>query len=109
MPYILSFQSIPGLVLMSAMGYALSAVGMKTLSLGHIPSGICVLTIGLAIAVMSEILLLRMTSLSVVYMTIIAVETILVMGYAVSIGEMLTFRQGVGAGLVFAGLLAISV
>lgn len=102
-------HSIPSLILISALGYALSAVGMKALSVGQLAPGLSALMIGLGVAVWSEVLLLRHVSLSVVYMTIIGAETLLVLGYAASVGDSLTLRQGVGAAMVFTGLVAISV
>ena len=101
--------SLPGLVLVSALGYALSAVGMKAISVGAIPAGLALLLTGLAIAVWSEVHLLRQTSLSVVYVAIVAAETLLALGYAASIGDAFTWRQGMGAGLVIAGLVTISI
>ena len=80
--------SLPGLVLVSALGYALSAVGMKAISVGAIPAGLALLLTGLAIAVWSEVHLLR---------------------HAASIGDAFTWRQGMGAGLVIAGLVTISI
>ena len=103
-----SFHSVPSLIVFSAMGYALSAVGMKSISVGALSAGIAALVIGLSVAVWAEVLLLRQTDLSTVYLTIIAAETLLVLAYAASIGDVLTLRQGAGAVLVFVGLLAIS-
>jgi small multidrug resistance pump len=101
--------SLPGLVLVSALGYALSAASMKAMSVGAIPVGLVILLTGLAIAVWSEVHLLRQTSLSVVYIAIVVAETLLVLGYAASIGDAFTWRQGMGAGLVIAGLVTISI
>ena len=109
MPNLLSLHSVPSLVLLSAVGYALSAVGMKSISIGQVSAGVIALSIGLVVAIWSEVHLLRQTSLSVVYMSIVAAETLLVLAYAASIGDAFTARQSMGAVLVIAGLVTISV
>ena len=109
MSQLMSFNSIPILVLLSAIGYALSAVGMKAMSLAPGPMGLALLVGGLTLAVLSEILVLRHSNLSVVYLTIVAVETLLVLGYAASVGEVLNMRQSLGAMMVFLGMVAITV
>ncbi|WP_228408708.1 hypothetical protein [Profundibacter amoris] len=52
---------------------------------------------------------MREINLGVLYLVIIAVETLIVLTYAFSIGEGLTSRQIVGAGFVLVGLAVVSI
>ena len=63
---------------------------------------------GLVAAVIAEIILLRHASLPVIYLTIIAFETLLVLLFASAIGERPNLQQLSGAGLVLVGLVMVT-
>ena len=105
----LAALSAPTLVLGTAAGYALATVGMKLSAQGHMPAGLALAIAGFLAAFAAEILLMRRAELSVVYLAIIAAETLLVLGYASWIGEGLSLRQALGAGMVLAGLAVVAV
>ncbi|MDP5362834.1 MAG: 5-aminolevulinate synthase [Paracoccaceae bacterium] len=109
MTQFLPLVSAPVLILITALSYTLATVGMKLVSQDIVPIGAALLILGLVVAVLAEIALLRKTDLSIVYITIVASETILVLLYAAMIGEGFGLRQATGAALVVAGLLAVSV
>ncbi|NDW00541.1 5-aminolevulinate synthase [Salipiger sp. PrR002] len=102
------FLPTPFLTLSTALGYALATVGMKSVSMGQISLGVLLATIGFLIAFMSEILLMRSYDLSYVYIAIIVAESVLVLLYALCIGEGLSHRQMAGAVLVLLGLWAVA-
>ncbi|MCR8546316.1 5-aminolevulinate synthase [Salipiger sp. P9] len=99
----------PLLILGTAIGYALATVGMKLVSQGHTNPGILLAGLGFLAAFVAKILLMRRADLSVVYIAIIAAETLLVMLYASWIGEGLSLRQTLGALMVLAGLAVVAV
>lgn len=96
------------LLIIAAVGYAAATVGMK-LSASQIgPLGIALLVAGFLAAAVSEVTLLREASLGVLYLLIIAVETLLVLTYAYVIGEGLSRSQFAGGALVMVGVAMLS-
>lgn len=67
------------------------------------------LVIGFAAATIAEVILMRGLDLGVLYLMIIAVETLVVLTYAASIGEGLDQRQMLGGAFVLLGLGVISI
>lgn len=94
------------LVLIAALSYALATVGMKIIASSTTTPVFAISLICLAFlaAVVSEVVLMRQADLGIIYLTIIAVETLVVLGYAFAIGEGLVLRQYGGAALIFGGL-----
>jgi multidrug transporter EmrE-like cation transporter len=92
---------------MAAVGYGLATIGMKLAS-GHwtMLAGVLIL-LGFFAAMQSEILLMRNMELGVLYLVIIAAETLIVLGYAFAIGEGLNLRESLGGLMIFAGLLVV--
>jgi len=97
-----------GLILISALGYTLATIGMKQAAMGATILAVPLLAIGFVAATAAEVALLRKVDLAVVYVTIIGVETLLVLTYAALIGEGLNLRGLLGAGLVVGGLALVS-
>lgn len=97
-----------GLILVSALGYTLATIGMKQAALGLPLLALPLLLVGFMAATVAEVILLRKVDLAVVYVTIIGVETLLVLSYAAFIGEGLNLRGLLGAGLVVTGLALVS-
>ncbi|ETW14657.1 hypothetical protein ATO8_02080 [Roseivivax marinus] len=96
------------LTLTVAVGYAVATIGMKLVSDHVAGPGAAVLAVGLVAVVVGEIVLMRTTPLSVLYVTIIGVETVLVLAYAIWIGEGFSMRQAMGGLMVLAGLAIVS-
>ena len=97
-----------GLILATSLGYLMATAGMKlaatTPGLG--PLGL--ICVGLACAAIAEIALLRSNSLPTVYVAILALETVLVMGFAAWMGDSFGMRHAVGAALVLAGIALVA-
>jgi drug/metabolite transporter (DMT)-like permease len=96
------------LVVVSAMGYAVATIGMKLASTGVTALAIGVILLGFMAATVAEVTLLRKADLGVIYITIVGVETLMVMAFATLIGEGPNLRTLGGAGLVIAGIALIS-
>lgn len=96
------------LVLVAALGYSGATIGMKMASAAWGVAAVALLVFGFAAATFAEIILMRGIHLGVLYLIIIAVETLIVLSYAISIGEGLDPRQMVGAGFVLVGLVIVS-
>ena len=97
------------LMLFAALGYAVATIGIKSAADHHMELGLALALLGFALAFIAEMTLMRQINLSVVYVGIIAAETIAVLSYAAWIGEGLSLRQGVGAAMVLAGLATVSL
>lgn len=96
------------LLLIAAFGYSIATMGMKIGSTGLTFLAIALMAIGFLAAAASEIVILRTADLGIVYITIIGIETLIVLSYAAMIGEGLDLRQMTGAGLVMAGIAIVS-
>jgi drug/metabolite transporter (DMT)-like permease len=102
------FLMRPGILVIScALAYAGATLVMKSLSSGPNTWLLALLAVALAAAVVAEIMLLRRQSLGITYITILGAETIVVLGFAVFLGEGLGLRQLAGAALVLAGTAVI--
>lgn len=100
--------AILALILLAALGYSGATIGMKMGSSAVTVLAIVVMAAGFVLAAVSEVIILRSADLGIVYISIIGVETLIVLTYAWSIGEGLNLRQLGGAGLVLAGLAVVS-
>ena len=95
------------LIVAAALAYSFATLGIKMASLTLSPPALAIIVFGFGLATMAEIHLLRRADLGVIYMMVIAVETIAVLTIAALIGEGLSLRQSLGAGLVVAGILLV--
>lgn len=96
------------LVVVAALGYAIATIGMKLGSVTLSAMAIGIVMLGFLMAAWAEIIILRKADLGLVYITIIGVETLVVLAYASWIGEGLSLRQIGGAGMVLAGLAVVA-
>jgi uncharacterized membrane protein len=108
MPTTLTLSATLALIGLTAGGYAVATAGMKMITSGPSPASVSFVILGLIAAVFAEIILLRHASLPVIYVTIMAFETLLVLLFASSIGERPSFQQLSGAGLVLMGMVMIT-
>lgn len=97
-----------GFVALAALGYAVATIGMKLASGNWSLLSFALLLLGFYAATHAEVTLMRDVDLGVLYLFVIAVETIVVLGYAWIIGEGLGPRDALGGVLVLAGLAVIS-
>ncbi|GHF59862.1 5-aminolevulinate synthase [Seohaeicola zhoushanensis] len=93
--------TIPMLIALTAAGYALATSGVT-------PQSAALVALGLLAAVTAEILLLRNSDLSVIYLAIIALETLIVLALAAWLGEAITPQRIAGAGLVLSGMALVA-
>ena len=96
------------LILTAAIGYVIATIGMKLASDSWSPVAITLICVGFFSAALAEIVLMRGIDLGVLYLIIIAVETLAVMAYAFNIGEGLNPRQALGGLFVLFGLAIVS-
>ena len=97
-----------GFVVIAALGYAVATIGMKLASGNWTILAFALLILGFFAATQSEVILMREVDLGVLYLFIIAVETLIVLTYAWAIGEGLGPRDAMGGAMVLAGLAVIS-
>ena len=98
-----------GILLVAALGYAGATIGMKLASGNWTYLALGLLLLGFYAASHSEIVLMRQFDLGVLYLLVIAAETVVVLGFAWFIGEGLGPREVLGGLFVLAGLLIISL
>lgn len=92
------------LVVVAAFGYALATIGMKLASNNWTAVAVALIVLGFVAAALAEVVLLQKADLGVIYITIIGVETLMVLAFAAAIGEAPDLRTLAGAGLVVAGI-----
>lgn len=97
-----------GLVLVAALGYALATIGMKLASGNWSHLAIALLLAGFFAATFAEIALMRGIDLGLLYLVVIATESLVVLAYAWLIGEGLGPREAMGGLLVLAGIAVMS-
>ncbi|MEM7074097.1 MAG: 5-aminolevulinate synthase [Pseudomonadota bacterium] len=96
------------LAVAAAVGYGLATIGMKLASADWTALALGLIVLGFVAATQAEVVLMRSISLSELYLIIIALETLIVLAYAYSIGEGLSRRDMAGGGLILAGLVIVS-
>ncbi|MDU9003667.1 5-aminolevulinate synthase [Sedimentitalea todarodis] len=96
------------LMALTASGYAIATLGMKLASYQLNALALVLMATGLAGAALAEITLLRQANLSVIYLGIIAVESLLVLSVAAVIGDRLTPVQLSGGAMVLVGMILVS-
>jgi small multidrug resistance pump len=101
-------MGVIGLIMLSATGYAVATAGMKLASGGVTFVAVSLMAFGLVGAVIGEIILLRHSELGVIYMCILATESLLILGLAIFWGENFTEMQIFGAVLVLSGLFLVT-
>lgn len=104
----LSLITAVGLIVLSAFGYAIATAGMKLAASGISIAATALMVAGLMAASLAEITLLRQSNLAIIYVCILAVESLLILGLAAFWGDHLNFYQLSGAALVMIGLLLVS-
>jgi len=97
-----------GFVVVAALGYALATIGMKMASGNWTLLALALLVLGFYAATHAEMTLMRNIDLSVLYLIIIGLETVVVLAYAFLIGEGLGPREALGGFLVLAGMAVIA-
>ncbi len=95
------------LLLFCALGYAVAAYGMKLYSTLATGSAMGLIAGGFALAIVTEVAILRRMELSSGYVFILAIETLLVLGLALWLGETLDARKIFGVGFVVTGLALV--
>jgi hypothetical protein len=92
------------LIVLSAIAYSAATVGMKMASVTPGLFAVVIITLGFGAAVATEIVLMQRYDLGILYIAIIAAETLIVLAVASAIGEGLNLRQSLGALLVLVGI-----
>lgn len=97
-----------GIIVIAGFGYTVATVGMKFAALGSYPIGLVLIVAGFILATVAEVFLLRRGDLTVVYVTIIGIETLMILGAAALLGEIVDLRRMMGAACVVIGIALCS-
>ncbi|MEM6578690.1 MAG: 5-aminolevulinate synthase [Pseudomonadota bacterium] len=92
----------------AAAGYGIATIGMKLASAEWTAAALALILLGFIAATQAEVVLMRSIPLGELYLIIIALETLIVLGYAYSIGEGLSSRDAAGGMLILMGLAIVS-
>lgn len=92
------------LMILTAGGYAVATLGMKLASDQLNAQALTLIVIGLASAALAEIVVLRHANLAVIYLGIIAFESLLVLSISAVVGDTLSAQQVLGASLLLLGV-----
>jgi drug/metabolite transporter (DMT)-like permease len=92
----------------TAFAYAFATVGLKMASSTASPAALSLIVGGFGLATLAEITLMRQMNLGIIYLAVVAVETLAVLGFAALIGEGLNGKQFIGAAFVVSGLVLVA-
>jgi len=104
----MSLAMAVSLITLSALGYAIATAGMKLASHQWTTAAAFLMITGLMAATAGEIVLLRQSNLAIIYICILAVESLLILGLAAFWGDHLSISQLSGAALVLIGLFFVT-
>jgi len=97
-----------GIIVIAALGYTVATLGMKFAALGSYPVATALVVSGIVLATLAEVYLLKRADLTVVYVTIIGTETLMILVAAAFLGEIVDLRRMLGAGCVVVGIALCS-
>lgn len=104
-PHILRWIVI---LVLAALGYTVATVGLKLAADRSYALAAVLIIAGFLLVVVTEVFLLRRADMTVVYVTIIGVETITILAAGAMMGEVVDMRRILGAGCVVAGIALAS-
>ena len=93
---------------MAALGYTIATVGMKLAADRSYSLAAVLIIAGFVLVVVTEVFLLRRASMTVVYITIIGAETLMILVAGAMMGEIIDFRRVMGACCVVVGIALAS-
>lgn len=104
-PHILRWIVI---LVLAALGYTVATVGLKLAADRSYSLAAVLIIAGFLLVIVTEVFLLRRADMTVVYVTIIGVETIMILAAGAMMGEVVDMRRILGAGCVVAGIALAS-
>ncbi|MGY6548495.1 MAG: 5-aminolevulinate synthase [Roseinatronobacter sp.] len=104
-PHILRWTVI---IILAALGYTVATVGLKLAADRSYMLASGLIIAGFALVVVTEIFLMRRADMTLVYITIIGIETLMILAAGAYMGEIVDIRRILGAGLVVAGIALAS-
>lgn len=104
-PHILRWTFI---VMLAALGYTVATVGLKLAADRSYSLAALLILGGFALVIVTEIFLMRRADMTLVYIVIIGVETLMILAAGAMMGEIFDWRRIVGACCVVAGIALAS-
>lgn len=95
-------------IMLAALGYTVATVGMKLAADRSYALAAALILSGFVLVIVTEIFLLRRADMTTVYVTIIGVETLMILAAGAMMGEVVDMRRILGAGCVVAGIALVS-
>lgn len=104
-PHILRWIVI---LVLAALGYTVATVGLKLAADRSYGLAVALIIAGFALVIVTEIFLLRRADMTIVFVAIIGVETLMILAAGAMMGEVVDMRRILGAGCVVAGIALAS-
>lgn len=104
-PHILRWAVV---IMLAALGYTVATVGLKLAADRSYTLAAVLIMAGFALVVVTEVFLLRRASMTLVYITIIGAETLMILVAGAMMGEIIDFRRVMGACCVVVGIALAS-
>jgi hypothetical protein len=104
-PHILRWAVV---IMLAALGYTVATVGLKLAADRSYSLATVLIIAGFALVVVTEVFLLRRASMTLVYVTIIGAETLMILVAGAMMGEIIDFRRVMGACCVVVGIALAS-
>ncbi|MFN7002453.1 MAG: 5-aminolevulinate synthase [Roseinatronobacter sp.] len=104
-PHILRWIII---IVLAALGYTVATVGLKLAADRSYALATALILGGFVLVIVTEVFLMRRADMTIVYVTIIGVETLMILAAGAMMGEIVDMRRILGAGFVVAGLALAS-
>lgn len=96
------------IIMLAALGYTIATVGMKLAADRSYMLAAGLILGGFILVVATEIFLMRRADMTIVYVTIIGIETLMILAAGAMMGEVVDMKRILGAGLVVAGIALAS-
>lgn len=104
-PHILRWIII---IVLAALGYTVATVGLKLAADRSYALATALILGGFVLVIVTEVFLMRRADMTIVYVTIIGVETLMILAAGAMMGEIVDMRRILGAGFVVAGIALAS-
>lgn len=104
-PHILRWIII---IILAALGYTIATVGLKLAADRSYSLAAVMIIGGFGLVVLTEVFLLRRASMTLVYITILGAETLMILVAGAMLGEIVDVRRVLGACCVVVGIALAS-
>ena len=96
------------IIMLAALGYTIATIGLKLAADRSYSLAAVLILGGFVLVIVTEIFLMRRADMTLVYIVIIGVETLMILAAGAMMGEVFDWRRIVGACCVVGGIVLAS-